>query len=216
MGAMAGGAGSSDPVALRPGGPADVAAVARLHARMIAEGFLSSLGERFLRRLYRRILRTGGSVLIVADDAGTVAGFVAGSRDVAGLFAEFARRDALVAAAGSPWRVLRSWRRVLETRRLGRDAGRAESGDGELLAIAVGEAWRGGGVGRRLVDALLAAMGEAGARTVDVVVGSDNDAAVALYRRAGFSPVRSLEVHRGTPSLLLRHEALPARARTAP
>lgn len=209
---MAGGTGASDPVALRPAGDGDVAAVAALHARMIAEGFLSSLGERFLRRLYRRILRSGGSVLLVADAAGSVTGFVAGSSDVSGLFAEFARRDALAAVASSPWRVLRSWRRVLETRRLGGQSARADSGDAELLAIAVDPAWRGRGVGGLLVSGLLAALGDGGVRSVDVVVGSDNDAALSMYTRAGFAPVRRLEIHAGVASLLLRHDASPAPA----
>ena len=42
---------------VRPGPRRDASAVASLHARLIAEGFLSSLGPRFLTRLYRRITR---------------------------------------------------------------------------------------------------------------------------------------------------------------
>jgi len=38
-----------------------------------------------------------------------------------------------------------------------------------------------------------------------VVVGADNAAAIAMYRRAGFVPARTFELHRGTTSLLMEH-----------
>jgi ribosomal protein S18 acetylase RimI-like enzyme len=210
MCAMGGGPESGSPVVVGPAHAEDVPAVAALHVRAISEGFLSSLGERFLRRLYRRVLVVPGSVLFVAHGGGEVVGFVAGSRHVTRLFAEFARRDGVAAALGSPWRLARSWRRVLETRRLGSAERNQEAADGELLAIAVAARWRGHDIGRRLVETLLEAMRDAGAARVDVVVGADNAPAIALYHRAGFGNVRSFEVHSGTTSLLLRHSTVPA------
>ena len=48
----------------------DAAAAAALHAGQIGEGFLTFLGPRFLRRLYRRVARTPGSFLLVVEDEG--------------------------------------------------------------------------------------------------------------------------------------------------
>ena len=60
---------------------ADLTAIAALHANRISEGFLSSLGPAFLRRLYRRVLRSDAGFVLVAtvgSDTSTVRGFVAG------------------------------------------------------------------------------------------------------------------------------------------
>jgi hypothetical protein len=61
----------------------DAPAVAALHATAIDEGFLATLGPRFLTRLYRRMVRSDGAFVIVArTDAGpALAGFVAVAHD---------------------------------------------------------------------------------------------------------------------------------------
>ena len=65
-------------VELRPAVAADAPALAAMHVDRIEEGFLSSLGPRFLRRLYRRIIAAPGSFAIVAVDECGVVGFVRG------------------------------------------------------------------------------------------------------------------------------------------
>lgn len=202
------GAGGAPPLLVRPGAAPDAAAVARLHAEQISEGFLSSLGPRFLERLYRRICRTEGSFLLVAESEGALAGFVAGSVALRRLYADFVLRDGVRVMAGSPWRLLSSWRHAAQTLRHGGAPGEgAAASDGELLAIAVDPAHRGRGVGAMLVRALLDDMARRDAHDVDVVVGAGNTAAVALYRGAGFEPLRTFEMHPGTESLVLRHRA---------
>ena len=46
----------------------DAARVAQLHAAGINEGFLATLGPRFLRRLYERMVASRRAFLIVAYD----------------------------------------------------------------------------------------------------------------------------------------------------
>jgi GNAT superfamily N-acetyltransferase len=92
------------------------------------------------------------------------------------------------------------WRRRLEQRavflaevsgqRIGVAAGiRADAGeDAELVSMWVAPAWRGHGVGDRLVDAVLAwARGE-GFTNVGLWVAQDNTPAERLYARHGFAP----------------------------
>lgn len=198
------------PVVVRDAGAADAPAMARLHASEITDGFLSSLGPRFLERLYRRLCRTEGSFALVAEVEGTVAGFVAGSAATRRLFTSFVARDGMAVVLASPLRLLRSWRLALETLGQGRAGDADDERGGELLAIAVGPAWRRRGVARRLTEALLQGAAQRGARVVDVVVGSDNHGAIAMYRAAGFEPLRSTEVHRGTSSTVMRHTRLPS------
>ena len=195
--------GGDDPT-IRSGSVPDAPAVARLHAGQITEGFLSFLGPGFLARLYRRIVRSPDSFLLVAEGEGAVVGFIAGTADVGRLYRTFLWRDGPAAAIGVAGPLLRSWRRVIETLRHGSGDG-AGRGDGvELLAVAVDPAWQGRGIGGGLVAAFLERVEETPAGEAYVVVAGDNVAAIALYRRAGFEAGESFELHRGTASLLMQ------------
>ncbi len=190
-------------VTVRPGGEADAVPAARLHADRITQGFLSFLGPGFLARLYRRVVRTPTSFLLVADDGGTVVGFIAGTADLGGLYRTFLLRDGLAAGLAAAPRLLRSWRRVVETLRHG--AGGDGTGRGtELLAVAVDPAHGGRGVGRALVDAFLAEVTGTGAHEAYVVVGADNTGAVGLYTSCGFAADAEFELHPGTRSLVMQ------------
>jgi ribosomal protein S18 acetylase RimI-like enzyme len=191
---------------IRVGTAADAAAAATLHASEISEGFLPSLGRGFLARLYRRVVRSPRSFLLVADDGGTVVGFVAGTEDVKALYRSFLVHDGAVAALAAFPRLARSWRRVLETLRYPAEATGSDGLDlppAELLAIAVAPGARGRGAGRLLVDALTAEFTRRSVPSVRVVVGADNAAAIRLYERSGFASAARVEVHAGTPSLVL-------------
>jgi len=191
---------------LRTGDDGDAAAAAGLHVGQISEGFLTFLGPRFLRRLYRRVTRTPSCFLLVVEDEGTTVGFLAGSTDVAALYRSFLWRDGVAAALTSGGRLLRSWRRVMETLRHG--TGGSDEG-AELLAVAVDPTARGQGAGTLLVEGFLTEVGRRRQRAAHVVVAADNERAVALYRRAGFHMVERFELHSGTESLLMRWSGQP-------
>jgi ribosomal protein S18 acetylase RimI-like enzyme len=191
---------------LRTGTVGDAAAAAALHAGQIGEGFLTILGSRFLRRLYRRVVRAPGSFLLVLEDDATTVGFLAGSTDVAALYRAFLWRDGAPAALACARQLLRSWRRVMETLRHGTGG----AGEGaELLAVAVDPVVRGRGAGTLLVEGFLTEIGRRGQGAAYVVVAAGNETAVALYLRAGFHPVKRFELHPGTESLLMQWIARP-------
>jgi ribosomal protein S18 acetylase RimI-like enzyme len=200
-GGPAGGGPDGDASSVRRGELRDAPGAASLHAQLIADGFLSSLGPGFLRRLYRRIIRADGSFLLVAEADSTVIGFVAGSEAVGALYRSFFWRDGVIATLSAPLQLITGLPRVLETLRHGRGAATAEGG--ELLAIAVDPTWRHRHVGRQLVEGFLHELEQRGARAARVVVGSNNAAAIAMYRQAGFTPTRTFEMHRGTQSVLM-------------
>lgn len=197
---------------LRQGTDGDVADVAELHAAQITEGFLALLGPRFLRRLYRRIVRTHPSFLLVVDQHATTVGFLAGSTDVHGLYRSFLVHDGIPAGFAGGTRMVRSWRRVLETLRHGSDA----SGHGaELLSVAVRPDARGLGVGTLLVQGFLGEIAQRGVHAAHVVVAAHNEAAVALYERSGFEIAERFELHKGTESLLMQRDASPPAEQTS-
>jgi ribosomal protein S18 acetylase RimI-like enzyme len=216
-GSMSGGNGEPpSEVMVRPATPEDAARVADLHMTAINEGFLASLGPRFLGKLYARIVKSPHGFLIVAFDPGPgpVIGFVAGATSVRRLYGEFLLRDGLIAGVSSAPRLVRSIPRVVETLRYGaKDESspsskeRGESSEGsetELLSLAVAASARGRGAGAKLVRSFHAAAAQAGSRTARVVVAAANETAIRVYLETGFVEAERFELHAGTESLLLR------------
>ena len=64
---------------------------------------------------------------------------------------------------------------------------RAIADEAEVLTLAVDPAHRRAGAGQALVEAVAIAAAAAGARSLFLEVASDNAAALAIYRAAGFT-----------------------------
>jgi ribosomal-protein-alanine N-acetyltransferase len=58
--------------------------------------------------------------------------------------------------------------------------------EAEILSIGVAKDWQRKGLGKRLVDGVARAAQRAEAKKLFLEVAADNDAAMELYRRAGF------------------------------
>jgi ribosomal protein S18 acetylase RimI-like enzyme len=208
---------------VRFGTSSDAPQVAALHTTAIKEGFLSSLGEPFLRRLYARIASSRRAFLLVARGERTgasspqadIAGFVAGSAGVGRLYREFAWRDGPAVALSSGARLVRSMPRVIETLRYGAsdgDPGDVRDAETELLAIAVAYNARRSGIGAALVRSFMATAAASGSSSARVVVGATNRAGRSLYGSAGFTEVGRFELHAGSESILMRARLLDTEA----
>lgn len=92
------------------------------------------------------------------------------------------------------------------------------AGQADVQTLAVARGHQGSGLGRRLLDALLAEARARQAREVLLEVGAENTVAQALYARAGFERIgarRGYYRPGGTDALVLRLR-LGARAAGAP
>ena len=185
----------------------DAESIARLHATAVGEGFLPTLGPRFLRLLHRRITRSPHSFSIVAE-RGDVVGVVAVTEDVRRLYRDFLVRDGVRATAVALPRLARAAGRVFETLRYpGRET---ELPPAEVLVVAVDESARNQGVGRALLERVTSELERRRVSAVRVVTTADNEPALALYRAAGFRDVRSTEIHAGTASVVLVRSDAPS------
>jgi ribosomal protein S18 acetylase RimI-like enzyme len=203
-------------IGVRAAVKADCARVAQLHATGINEGFLASLGPRFLGRLYGRMVASRRAFLLVAydlqktpsDGDHQVIGFVSGTESVPGLYREFLLRDGVVAGIVAAPQLVRAVPKLIETFRYGTsDAQPGPQGTGsetELLSLAVAPEARRLGVGASLVDSFHAAAKSSGSISARVVVGATNEAAIRLYESGGFVEAERFELHAGSESLLLR------------
>jgi ribosomal protein S18 acetylase RimI-like enzyme len=177
--------------------------LAELHATRITDGFLPSLGPAFLERLYRRIVRSTDSfAYVVADESGRIVGFAAATTDIGQLYRSFVMRDGIAAGIAAAPRLVRSWRRVLETLRYPAAEG-ADTPKAEILAVAVDAEATGQGIGRVVVDAATQRLADRGENAIKVVAGSDNVAALRLYESCGYRAGARVEVHEGVSSEVL-------------
>lgn len=190
------------PVEIRSAAAEDAPVIAGLHAEGISEGFLPRLGRRFLTVLYRSLIAWEDAVVLVAADAAGPVAFVVGVVDVKAFYRHFLRRYWLRAGFAAVPRVLvpANLRQALESMRY---AGDRLDVPAELLAMAVAPPVRRQGLATRLGSDLLDRLRGRGADRVKVVVGSENAAALAAYRRMGFAPVGETEVHAGSPSTVM-------------
>jgi ribosomal protein S18 acetylase RimI-like enzyme len=190
---------------VRPARESDASAIAVLHAQRISDGFLASLGTSFLRRLYRRAVRSDGVVVVVAGDPPNLDGFVAVCEHTGRFYREFILRDGVVASVVAAPAFLRDPRKVWETFRYGMREG-DDDGDlpaAEVLAVAVAEPAAGTGVGGRLLRAGLDELEKRGIVTARVVTAVDNEQALRLYEGAGFHRHSRTEVHAGVAQQVL-------------
>jgi ribosomal protein S18 acetylase RimI-like enzyme len=194
---------------LRRAVASDLDRIVALHANRISEGFLPTLGRPFLRRLYRRVLRSRDAFIVVAvpGPGFPVAGFVAGVSDLSVLYRRFVVHDGVIAGLRAAPRLARSAPRVLETLRYPATADDAPAGpplpEAEILAVAVDDVVAGRGVGGALMAAAAPCFEAMGVHAAKVVTTLDNASALRMYRAAGYAPRARISVHEGTESEVL-------------
>jgi ribosomal protein S18 acetylase RimI-like enzyme len=165
----------------------DVGAVTAVHLAAFPGFFLSFLGPRFLRELYRAIIADDESIAFVAVNGDRLIGFVAGTAG-GGFYRRAARRRWLHFAAASVGALVR---KPTIVRRLLRAlyAPPATSSQGAMLmSLAVDPNAQRSGAGILLTRAFVVGARHRGASAV--VLTTDkicNDAVNAFYRAQGFT-----------------------------
>jgi ribosomal protein S18 acetylase RimI-like enzyme len=199
------GVGDADALTLRFATDSDVDQVAALHVDRISESFLATLGHAFLRRLYRRIVRSQRAFVLVADVPGApnrIGGFIAVAEDTGALYREFLFRDGIPASVAAISGIARAPRAVWETLRYGLRGGPHAVG-AEVLSTAVARDCGQRGIATRLVRAAVEELHRRGVGSARVVTTVGNLAAVRAYERGGFRLVGLDEVHSGIVQQLL-------------
>ncbi|PKQ12744.1 MAG: GNAT family N-acetyltransferase [Alphaproteobacteria bacterium HGW-Alphaproteobacteria-1] len=178
--------------------------VAELHASGISQGFLSSLGPRFLNVLYRAIDLCDTAVLIVEKDGPRVTGFVTGGCGMGPVYRQMLRDWPSLGLSLAPVLVQpRKIKGILEILRR-RDA----SGDAgilprhELFSIAVAPAFRGSGTAERLYRALNDHFRAIRVPAYRIVVGESLLPAHRFYTRMGAKPVETVRIHGASTSTI--------------
>lgn len=170
--------------------------VAHLHATCLADGFLTSLGPRFLTVLYRAIDRSDSSVLIVADSGAGITGFVAGGGEMKPIRRQMLRDwPALVAALAPLIFRPRLVKGMIEILGRGGEEWSGRVPEHELFSIAVAPSARGDGTADRLYSDLCAHFRYQGIHSFRIVVGGTLMRAHRFYTRMGAEPAGETRLH---------------------
>jgi len=176
--------------------------VAELHIACIDQGFLATLGVSFLSLMYEAIDKSAEGVLFVAEDNGTIVGFIAGSSGTAAIYRRMLRNwlrlsIALLPALFSWHRIWRIWEILRYTRRSSAVVALPKA---ELLSLAITPKFRGQKQAEMLYHRLEDQFRANGVPAFKIVVGQNLTAAHSFYRRVGAEPVCEVEVHGGETS----------------
>jgi ribosomal protein S18 acetylase RimI-like enzyme len=174
-------------IEIRPMLTKDVDAVTAVHLTAFRGFFLSFLGPRFLRELYRAILADEEGIAFVAAHGDRVIGFVAGTGS-GGFYRRAAKRRWFRFGVASIGALLR---KPSVARRLVRAiyAPPKTLSEGALLmSLAVDPTVQGSGAGKLLTRAFVDRARESGVSAVVLTTDKvGNDAVNTFYRAQGFS-----------------------------
>ncbi len=187
--------------------------LAELHREAITEGFLSSLGEKFLICLYEALATGKASFVIVAETDKRVVGFIAGSAGMGKVYRNFIKRAGWRAiwALGRKLLSFRRIRRMLETLLYPAWRSKQDLPGEEIINFCVAGDMQRRGVGRRLFEELAAEFVRRGVGKIKIVTGAQQRKAQKFYEKAGAQRAAEIEVHKGQTSLVYVYD-LPATA----
>ena len=180
----------------------DVRCLADLHRRYISWGFLTSLGEDVLKWIYHSLVTYPQGVVIVAEDAGKIVGFVSGVRNLKEYYNFFFRKYFFRVA---PHLFLKASfiRKMIETLMYAGKKGHDVSMPGEeLLAIVVEKDHQGRKIAQGLFAELKQWFNRRGVSRFKTTVGVSNLKSIKFFQRLGWEESGQEEIHRGQRSII--------------
>lgn len=182
----------------------DFRQIAQLHQEEIRNGFLTSLGEDFLMRLYRSLAEDKNVFTVAARRDKEIIGYLCAAISTAGVYRRFLWRNAWrLAPALLPRLVsISTLRRVSETLLYPAKTAMSNLPEPEILNFCVKSSAQRCGVGRGLFQTLCDEFTRRGLQQLRIVTGQSQVSAQRFYESLGAVRVGSIEVHNSVPSLV--------------
>lgn len=180
--------------------PDDIPDIAKLHKEGIPTGFISSLPQKVIERLYVQIAKT--EILICACDENKVLAFISGTMDTGKLYKRFIKANMISMLPYMAGRLFsRSFiRKIRETLSAPSKTATKKNEMPELLSIVAAPEAKGTGIAVELLGALEEKWRQRGVKTYKVVAGSMLQAANTFYLKNGFLLEGKTEIHKGEVS----------------
>jgi glycosyltransferase involved in cell wall biosynthesis/ribosomal protein S18 acetylase RimI-like enzyme len=186
-------------VVIRTARRADVREMAALHASVMTKAFLPTLGEPFLRQLFRALVDDPTTPTFVADRGGRVIGYTSGAVSMRAFRRRFVLRRGLPAALSAAPKLLRPGvlRRAYELFTYPEQTEGLPDAEHTLIGIRPKTA---PGLGTALTIEALDALEDLGVQEIKCYVAADNLTMRRVVKRVGFEPRGEITLHDGVPS----------------
>jgi len=185
--------------AIRAATPADLGAMAHIHATSGTPGLLSDLGEAFLRDVYYAgLLSSPAGKALVIEIGGKVAGFVTYSADSGKLFGEIFRRrigTTLLALTRASLRKPRVTFDFAQTVFTVERSGEGSDIPAEAVSLEIAPAFQGLGLGFLLLQRAVTDLRAAGATRIKARILAANQAVERLHPPLGFHRAATFRLH---------------------
>jgi len=177
----------------------DIESIASLHAHAITTGFLRQLGHSFLCYLYRIMIESDDTFIIVARENNQVIGFVSGSSNLKKFYTFFLRKSVFQLFPYMLHALLNGaiLLKCIETLKyIVRKKKSVQLPLAELLTIAIKERYQGRGVAQELLKNFITEMSKRNIKKFKVVVGDNLLHAIHFYEKMGFTFNSTLFIHK--------------------
>lgn len=171
---------------------------AKLHQKVITDGFLTKLGPKFLSKFYHAIAELPDSFLIVSyDDRKKINGLIAGSTNSRHLMRQVLSKRAIfflphmLKVVFNPSFI----RKIIEVILYPSKQDFKDLPDAEILNFAVLPEAQGKGTGRHLFIALCDEMKKRDVQQMRIVTGASQESAQSFYVKVGAELISSISVH---------------------
>jgi len=175
----------------------DATKIAEIHYQEINQGFLSSLGENFLSKLYEATIKSPLAFVVVAKENNKIIGFISGCVNTKKFYKYFIRKYF--------FRVLfvllskiTNFKKIFETLKYSQENKNLPKA--ELLTIAVIKKYQGKGVAQELFKKFLQEMQKRKIKKFKVVVGEDLIRAIKFYEKLGLKLHSYTSIHNNKKS----------------
>jgi len=173
--------------------------VAKIHIESIDAGFISSLGLRFVKALYKRICLSKKGFVYVADDKGDIKGFIAGTEDVNKMYKEVLLRGGFLFVIILIRKVfsLSALKRIFQTLFYPAKVEK-EFCKAEILSVGVKGDARGKGVGSMLMESALNEFRKRDVAMIKALTHDINAASNHYYQKQGYQLKGTVKHHENT------------------
>ena len=191
----------------------DLAAIVAVHLECFKGYFLSELGRDLLHKYYLEFYAENPELFAVAEESGTIVGFVMGMLDGStarkmfvknNMFSLGLRMSALLLTLNkNAWsRLIGGFSSLFKRKQISDEISSSSVGYGTLLSIAVLPGSSGKGIGQNLVFSYEELIKRSNYNKCRLSVRAENTGAIALYKKCGYLVYKETESELGFHKML--------------
>jgi len=175
--------------------------IAKIHKQEIDQGFLSQLGIKFLSKLYKAMILSKKSFVIVAKENNQVIGFISGCLNIKEFYKYFLKKYTFSAIKILLPKIfnINTVKKILETLKYSKREEK-DLPETELLVIAVKKEFHGQKIAVKMFDYFINEMKKREIKQFKVIVGENLSRAISFYEKMGFKFHSNITIHRNNLS----------------